>query len=33
MNNENIDINLLNFLYDMIDDDHVLILMLIYVDN
>jgi hypothetical protein len=33
MNNDYIYRNLLNFLDDMIDDDHVLILMLIYVDN
>jgi hypothetical protein len=33
MNNDYIYINLLNYFDDMIDDDHVLILMLIYVDN
>jgi hypothetical protein len=33
MNNDYIYIHSLNFLDDMIDDDHVLILMLIYMDN
>ncbi len=33
MNNDYIYIYLLKYFHDIIDDDHVLILMLIYVDN